>query len=66
MNQITITIDGKKCTGPKGDTILNIARLNGIEILSLCYNGLVKTYGACGVCVVESESSPKLLRSCST
>ncbi|MBQ9891176.1 MAG: FAD-dependent oxidoreductase [Firmicutes bacterium] len=66
MNQITITVDGKKCTGPEGATILNIARLNGIEIPSLCYNGLVKTYGACGVCVVESESSPKLLRSCST
>ncbi len=66
MNQITITIDGKKCTGPAGATILNIAKLNGIEIPSLCANGLVKNYGACGVCVVESESSPKLLRSCST
>ncbi len=66
MKQITITIDGKKCTGLEGNTVLGIARLNGIEIPSLCYNGRVEVYGACGVCVVEMDGSPKLLRSCAT
>ncbi|MBQ1711756.1 MAG: FAD-dependent oxidoreductase, partial [Firmicutes bacterium] len=66
MKEITITIDGKKCTGFEGNTVLSIARNNGIDIPSLCYNGRVKVYGACGVCVVEMDGSPKLQRSCAT
>ncbi len=66
MSQITITINGKVCTGEQGDTILNIAKANGIEIPNLCYNDSVKRYGACGLCVVEVVGNPKLLRACST
>ena len=66
MKEITITIDGKKCKGYEGNTVLGIARANGIDIPSLCYNGRVKVYGACGVCVVEMDGSPKLQRSCAT
>ncbi len=63
---ITITINGKVCTGKNGDTILNIAAANGIEIPTLCHHPNVKYYGACGICVVECENSPKLMRACST
>lgn len=66
MSTITITIDGKQITGNKGDTILQIARANGIEIPTLCYDERVKIYGACGVCIVEAEGVPKLMRSCAT
>lgn len=66
MSTITITIDGKKINGESGETILNIARKNGIEIPTLCYHESVKLYGACGVCIVEAEGIPKLLRSCAT
>ena len=63
---IKITINGKVCLGEKGKTILEIARENGIEIPNLCHDESVKEFGACGVCVVEGEGMPKLMRACST
>lgn len=66
MDQINVTIDGKALTANAGDTILTIAAANGIEIPNLCYNKNLKIYGACGLCVVEAEGIPKLLRACAT
>ncbi len=66
MSEIKIIIDGRECVGQAGDTILNIAAQNGIEIPNLCYNKNLKIYGACGLCVVEAEKVPKLLRACAT
>ena len=66
MSEIKIIIDGRECVGQAGDTILNIAAQNGIEIPNLCYNKNLKVYGACGLCVVEAEKVPKLLRACAT
>ncbi len=66
MSDIKLTINGKLCAGKSGQTILDIARENGIDIPTLCHNDTVAHYGACGLCVVEAEGSPKLLRSCST
>lgn len=65
MEQIKITVNGKECLGNKGETILTIAANNGIEIPNLCYNKNLKLYGACGVCLVEAEGMPKLMRACS-
>lgn len=65
MEQIKIIINGKECLGNKGETILTIAANNGIEIPNLCYNKNLKLYGACGVCLVEAEGMPKLMRACS-
>ena len=65
MEQIKIKINGIEVCGNKGDTVLNIAAANGIEIPNLCYNSNLKIYGACGLCLVEAEGMPKLLRACS-
>ena len=65
MEKINITIDGKALTAEKGQTILEAAIAAGIEIPTLCHNKTVKVYGACGLCVVEADGIPKLLRSCS-
>ena len=66
MEQITITVNGKKMTGSKGETILNIAKANGVDIPNLCYSESLKIYGACSLCVVEIEGMPKLARACAT
>lgn len=66
MDMIKVTIDGKELTAEKGQTILQIADNNGIEIPTLCYIKDVKAYGACGLCVVEAEGIPKLLRACAS
>ena len=62
---INLTINGKAIQAPEGATILEAARANGIDIPTLCYDKAVEIYGACGLCVVEAEGIPKLLRSCS-
>lgn len=64
--RIKVIINGKICTGRAGQTLLEIAENNGIEIPNLCHNGELKHYGGCSLCVVEAEGSPKLLRACST
>ena len=66
MSEIKLIINGKECVGQKGQTILQIAEANGIFIPTLCHLAKVKNYGACGVCVVEGEGLPKLMRACST
>lgn len=66
MNEIKLTINGLAVTGTNGQTILEIAKANGIDIPNLCNDERVAAYGACGVCVVEAEGSPRLLRACST
>lgn len=65
MDMINLTINGKKISAPAGTTILEAAKQNGIYIPTLCYDEAVEVYGACGLCVVEAEGIPKLLRSCS-
>lgn len=62
---ISLNIDGKEIKTRAGQTILSIARENGIEIPTLCHDERVKPYGSCGLCVVEVEGSKNLLRSCS-
>lgn len=62
---LNLTINGKNITVEEGTTILQAAKDNSIYIPTLCYDDAVKVYGACGLCVVEAEGIPKLLRSCS-
>ena len=62
---VKLIIDGKEITASSEDTILLAAEKNGIEIPNLCYLKEMSPYGACGMCVVEAEGSPKLLRACS-
>ena len=57
MEQIKITVNGRELIGEKGETVLNIAARNGIEIPNLCYNGKLKLYGACGLCLVYGAES---------
>ena len=66
MEMVNLTINGKEITAPAGSTILEAARSNGIYIPTLCYDEAVEIYGACGLCVVEAQGVPKLLRSCSS
>lgn len=66
MAEIRMNINGTEVTAHKGQTILEVARANGFEIPTLCYDERVKIYGSCGLCVVEVEGTPKLLRACAT
>ena len=63
---VNLVIDGQKVSAPAGSTILAAAQAAGIEIPNLCFMKELKPYGACGLCVVEVEKCPKLLRACAT
>ncbi|MCD8156674.1 MAG: FAD-dependent oxidoreductase [Clostridiales bacterium] len=66
VKQYRINIDGKEVTALPGQTILQVARENDIYIPTLCYDERMEIYGACGLCMVEVEGNPKLLKSCAT
>ena len=70
-NMITLTIDDRQVTVPKGTTILKAARSIGIEIPTLCHyelkgQGVENRPGSCRVCVVEVEGKSNLAASCAT
>ena len=62
---IDLIIDDVPVSVPAGTTIFEAAKAAGIEIPNLCYLKELGPYGACGVCVVEVENCPKMLRACS-
>lgn len=66
MSKISININGREIVALAGQTILQAASENGIDIPHLCYDERIKPYGACGLCVVEVEGNRKLVRSCAT
>ena len=63
-NLINITIDGIKIKALEGDTILESAIKNGIEIPNLCYNQKVSHTAACRLCIVKIKGSPRIIPSC--
>ncbi len=50
---ITLTIDGKEIGVTEGTTILEAARMFGIEIPTLCYHPVLSAHGSCRLCSVE-------------
>ena len=61
-----ITIDGQSYSFTQGETILDVAKRNGIEIPTLCHDERLKPYSSCYVCVVEIEGMRGMQPSCST
>ncbi len=53
MEKIVLTIDGREVEGTRGQTILEIARDNGIDIPTLCYHPKISKTGACRICLVK-------------
>ena len=59
-----LTIDGKECRFKPDQTILQVARENGIDIPTLCYLDKCRPTGACRICVVEVKGARSLVSSC--
>jgi NADH-quinone oxidoreductase subunit G len=66
MDTVTLTIDGRQITTPKGSTILQAAIEHGIQIPFYCYHPGIGVDGSCRVCIVKVEKMPKLQTACST
>jgi len=66
VRTIKLKIDGKEVTAQEGDTILEVAKDNGISIPTLCYLEGLSSLGGCRLCLVEVKGSPRLFPSCLT
>jgi bidirectional [NiFe] hydrogenase diaphorase subunit len=52
-DKVSVVIDGRKCKGVLGQTILEVARDHSIHIPTLCHHEALTPTGSCRVCVVE-------------
>jgi len=62
--QNIIVINGNEFSFEPGESILDVARRNSIDIPTLCHLKNAAPTGACRVCVVEVEGARSLLASC--
>jgi predicted molibdopterin-dependent oxidoreductase YjgC len=60
-----ITINGSRFSFKAGETVLDVARQNNVDIPTLCYLKKAAPTGACRICVVEVDGSDTLVASCS-
>ena len=67
MQKITVTVDGKKVEVPMGSTILEAANAAGSRVPTLCHDNKLHPFGACRICLVEVEGTPRRFTpSCTT
>ena len=66
MSVVTLTINDQEISGRDDETILQVAREHNMAIPTLCQLEGLSLVGACRLCVVEVEGTPKLLPACVT
>lgn len=66
MNNINIKINGVDVSAPKDTTIMQAAKLAGVDVPSLCYLKEVSAIASCRICVVEVKGRKGLSASCVT
>lgn len=64
MKDVTFKINGRDVTVPEGTTVLEAAKMQGIDIPTLCYLKDVNEIGACRMCLVEIKGARALQASC--
>lgn len=64
MKEITFKINGQEMIVPEGTTILEAARMNNIDIPTLCYLKDINEIGACRMCLVEIAGARALQAAC--
>lgn len=62
----SITLDGRTVAFSDGETILDVARREGVEIQTLCHDPRLEPAAACRTCLVEIEGQRRLAPSCAT
>lgn len=61
---VTLTIDGIEVKAPEGSTILEAAKIAGIDIPTLCFLKDINEVGDCRMCIVEVEGRRGFATSC--
>jgi bidirectional [NiFe] hydrogenase diaphorase subunit len=63
---ITVTVNGTEVEVAEGTTILSAAKQADAWVPTLCFDDRQAPFGACRVCLVGVEGSPKPLPACTT
>jgi bidirectional [NiFe] hydrogenase diaphorase subunit len=63
---VPVTVDGREVMAHDGETILSVARREGIPIPTLCHLEGLSIHGGCRLCVVEVEGDHRLQPACAT
>ncbi|NTU91318.1 MAG: 2Fe-2S iron-sulfur cluster binding domain-containing protein, partial [Chlorobiaceae bacterium] len=66
MKPVTLTIDGRSISVDPELSILEAARLNGIEIPTLCFHEALPERGSCWLCIVELKGRNRFIPACNT
>ncbi len=61
---ITLIMDDRELTIEDGQTLLEAARANGIDIPTICFHEATTANGLCRMCVVEVEGMRLLQPAC--
>ena len=62
----TITLNNLSVPFTPGSSVLEAARQNGVRIPTLCYHPILKSVGACRLCVVEVDGLRGFPTACTT
>jgi formate dehydrogenase major subunit len=62
--EVSFSINGKEVKGFAHETILDVAKRNGVAIPHLCYKDGLEPAGNCRACVVEIDGERVLAPSC--
>ncbi len=59
-----LTLNNNEVEFTQGQTLIQVAEDNGVEIPRFCYHPKLSIAGSCRMCLVEVERMPKLAASC--
>lgn len=66
VEMVTLVIDGKSVSVPKGTNLIEAAKIAGVEIPHYCYHPSLSIAGNCRMCQVQIKGQSKLTIACNT
>ncbi len=66
VETVTVTVNGREITAPKGQLVIDAAESHGVYIPRFCYHPRMKPVGMCRMCIVDIDTGrgPALQPSC--
>jgi NADH-quinone oxidoreductase subunit G len=61
---LKFTVDGRELEARPGETVLQAARRQGVDIPHFCYHDKLSIAGSCRICLVRVNNHPKLAPAC--
>ena len=54
--EVTLTINGREITAPKGQLVISAAEQHGVFIPRFCYHPRMESVGMCRMCIVDIDT----------